>query len=309
MSQRAQRFTELNIRQSNSINRIKIQFGTCALVVIAALLLIGCQPGPKRGTEIICPGKSSIDEAIRVLSLQRQNLQPFQANADCTIFYRDDDGEQRQEPVRGAKMAFMPEDKIYFKGDLVFKELRFGTNEAQFWLRIKADLEDFGDSYWWGTRAEIQQCPETLPVNPDNIAEALGIVEVTPQWELSNGEGHDLLTLVEDGRIRKRVTVNACDYAVETIDYFDASAMKRVTVQLTDYSSEENGIQVPTWIKMISYDAMGQSDLEVLFELQNIRSLPLEKIGTKLFARPERDGYGHLYRLNENCEFIEEEDQ
>jgi hypothetical protein len=255
---------------------------------------------------VICPGKSSIEEAIRVLTLQRQNLQPFQANADCTITYRDEDGDERQEPVRGAKMAFVPDAEIYFKGDLVFKELRFGTNETEFWLRIKADLEDFGDSYWWGARADIQQCPEMLPVNPDNIAEALGIVEVTPEWELSNGDGYDLLTLVEDGRIRKRAAVNACDYSIEAIDYFDTEGMKRVSVQLKEYSAGENGIRVPTWIQIVSYDRMGQSDLAVLFELQNIRSLPPERIGKKLFARPERDGFGHLYRLDEKCEFVEE---
>ena len=271
------------------------------------LFAVGCQPGVKRsGGGIVCPGKTSIDEAIRVFSLQRQNLQPFQAGADCTITYRDEDGDQRQEPVRGAKMAFVPDTKIFFKGELVFKELRFGTNETEFWFRIKADLEDFGDSYWWGARADIKQCPQTLPVNPDNIAEALGIVEVTPDWELSNRDGCDLLTLVKDGRIRKRVSVNTCDYSIEAIDYFDADGMKRVSVQLKDYSAEENGILVPTWINVVSYDRMGQSDLAILFELQNIRSLPPERIGKKLFARPERDGYEHLYRLNENCEFIEE---
>ncbi|MHC5157185.1 MAG: hypothetical protein ACYSOZ_03655 [Planctomycetota bacterium] len=268
--------------------------------------MMGCQPGARRGGEIICPGKASIHEAVNVLTLQRQNLLPFQANAECVVTYRDEDGDEKQEPVRGAKMAFVPDEKVYFKGELVFKELRFGTNEAEFWLRIKADLEDFGDSFWWGARADIKQCPETLPVNPDNIAEALGIVDVTPDWELSNRDGYDILTLIEDGRIRKRISVNACDYRIEEIDYFDAEGLKRVSVRLQAYSAEENGIMVPTWIQIVSYDRMGLSELAVLFELKNIRSLPPERIGKKLFARPRRDGYEHLYRLNENCEFVED---
>jgi hypothetical protein len=266
----------------------------------------GCQPGQRPGGGIICPGKASVEEAIQLLQLQRQNLQPFLASADCTISYRDEDGELRPEPVRNGRMAFVPADKIYFKGDLVFKELRFGTNETEFWLRIKADLEDFGDSYWWGTRADVKQCPEILPVNPDNIAEALGIVDVTPDWELVNGQGYDLLTRIEDGRIRKRVTVNPCDSLIEAIDYFDADGMKRVSVQLKDYSAKENGILVPTWIKIISYDRMGVSELEVLFELSHIQSLPPEKQKKGLFTRPGRDGFEHLYRLNEYCDFVEE---
>jgi len=289
------------------INNKRIKYVGSFILTAACLFVMGCQPGQKRPVrEMICPGKTSIDQAVRVLAMQRQNLLPFQANADCVITYQDADGRQRREPIRGSRMAFVPNENVYFKGELVFKELRFGTNQTEFWLRIKADLQDFGDSYWWGARSVVKQCPETLPVNPDNIAEAMGVIEVTPDWELSNRDGYDLLTLVQDGRIRKRVSVNACDYRIDQIDYFDTEGLRRVSVELKEYSAQENGIRVPTRIEVVSYDRMGMSDLKVLFELKNIHYLPPEKITPKLFARPGRDGFGRLYRLDENCEFVEE---
>ena len=243
-----------------------------------------------------------------MLTLQRQNAEPFLASADCVITYPKD-GKDRKEPVRGGRIAFVPEDKVYFKGELVFKELRFGTNESEFWLRIKADLDDFGDSYWWGRRADVQRCPETLPVHPGCVAEALGVVEVTTDWSLSHRDGHDILTLVESGVIKKRVTVNACDYLIEEIEYFDTNGMRRVSVALSEYSTEDGGILTPTHIEMVSIDRLGLPELTVLFELKNIRPLPPEKQKTKLFTRPERDGYGAVYRLNQSCEFVKEEDE
>ena len=282
----------------------------CVILMVLAgvcLFLCGCQPaGVRPGDEMTCPGKPSIEEAIRLLQLQKQNLQPFQASAECVITYQDGEGGQRREPVRSAKIAFVPDEKVYFKGELVFKELRFGTNETEFWLRIKADLEDFGDSYWWGARDDLKQCPQTLPVNPDNIAEAIGVIEVTSDWEMTNQDSYDILTLHEDGRIKKRIFINTCDYHIEQIKYFDSEGLKRVSVELNDYSAQENGILVPTRIKIVSYDRVCVPDLAVVFELKNIRPLPPEKIGKKLFKRPGRDGYEHLYRLDENCEFIEE---
>ena len=277
-------------------------------LITACLFWVGCQPAAVRpGHEMICPGKPSIEEAVRVLSLQRQNAQPFQASAECVITYTDKNGRDRREPVRGAKMAFVPDDKVYFKGELVFKELRFGTNETEFWLRIKAELDEFGNSYWWGSRDDVKQCPETLPVHPGSIAEALGVVEVTPDWKMFNRDGYDILSLYKSGRIKKRVYINTCDYQIREIEYFDQDELRRVSVKLSVYSAQEDGIMAPTHIEAVSYDRMGMPELTVSFELKHIRSLPPEKQKKKLFQRPGRDGYEHVYRLNEACEFIEEE--
>ena len=280
--------------------------GLLFLLIYACLFVCGCQPGAERGGQkIICPGKSSIEEAIQLLQLQRQNLQPFLANAECTVTYHNEDGQSRNELVHG-QIAFVPNQKFDFIGKLLFKELRFGTNRSEFWLRIKADIEDLGDSYWSGRRKDLAQCPGMLPINPDNIAEALGIVEVTPDWKMSYQGGYDLFTLYADGKMQKRVSINACDYRIEKVEYFGPEETRSVSVALKEYSTKENGIMVPTHIQIVSYDPAGAPELGLLFELKNIRSLPPEKIGKRLFVCPLRDGYEHMYRLDENCEFVEE---
>ena len=58
---------------------------------------------------------------------------------------------------------------------------------------------------------------ETMLINPYNVTEALGTVEVTNDWQLSYENGYDILTLLDDDQILvKRVFVDACDYLIET---------------------------------------------------------------------------------------------
>jgi len=286
---------------------VKIKNAIHIFSVAACLFAAGCQPVAVDSPEkVLYPGKASIEEAIEMLTLQRQNAQPFQAAVKCTIAYRNEDGEPHDEPVRDAKMAFVPDDKIFFKGQLLFKELRFGANETEFWFRVKADLNDFGDRYWWGLKDDVGRCPEMLPVHPGCIAEAFGIVEVTPDWKLSYQDGCDVLSYYEEGAIKKRVSIDARDYQIARIEYFDRDERVGVSVELEDYSAQEDGIVAPTKIKAISYDRAGLREMTISFELKNIRLLPPERQTKKLFTRPERDGYGHVYRLNENCEFVEE---
>jgi hypothetical protein len=272
-----------------------------SLIGLLAVLLCGCGPQTKPIERPVCPGKATLSEAIDALNLQRQNQQAFRAGADGVISYQKD-GRFRDEPIRAGNFAFVPPDKVYFKGEVVFREARFGANEEEFWLRIKYDL----DTYWWGSRATAERCAGQLIFDPAGIAEAIGIVNVTPDWELFYRDGYDILTLRRDGVISKRVYVNACDYRIELLEYFDSVGRKKVAIELSDYNIDETGIMVPTTIRAASYDDQGLEESAVRFNLKNIRPLPAERQGAALFTRPGRDGYGTVLHLNENCEFMEE---
>ncbi len=265
----------------------------------AMVILSGCQKPPVRPKQI-CPGKPTVQQAAAILQLQKQNVQPMMASADCVMSWCDKKGKKKEERVSGS-MAFVPPDKIFFKGDK-FGEIRFGTNEAEFWLRIKPEL----DSYWWGSKILADQCDQMLLVNPANIAEALGIVDVTPDWKLIYRDGCDILSLYEDQKLKKRVYVNACDYRIERIEYFDGYGMKKVSVELTAYWAGDDGLMVPSTIRVGSFDSLDAEESSVQIKLKHIRPLPPEKQKKKLFTRPGRDGYEHVYQLNENCDFIEE---
>ncbi len=271
------------------------------IIFLTAVLLLaaGCQQPAARPKQI-CPGKETIEQAAAVLQLQKQNVQPMMASADCVMSWRDEKGEEKDERVSG-KLAFVPPGKIFFKGDK-FGEIRFGTNETQFWLRIRPEL----DSYWFGSKLLADQCDQMLMINPANIAEALGIVDVTPDWTLMYRDGYDILSLYEDQKLKKRVYVNACDYRIERIEYFDGVGMKKVSVELTDYWAGDDGLMVPSTIRVGSFDSLAAEESSVQIKLKHIRPFPAEKQKKKLFQRPGRDGYEHVYQLNDNCEFIEE---
>jgi hypothetical protein len=273
------------------------------LILFAAVMVMvsGCQQPPIQPKRL-CPGKPTVQQAAAVLLLQKQNVQPIMASADCTMSWRDEKGNNKDEQVSG-KMAFVPPGKIFFKGDK-FGEIRFGTNDTEFWLRIKPEL----DSYWWGRKAQADQCDQTLLVNPANVAEALGVVDVTTDWKLFHRDGYDILSFFEGEKLKKRVSVNACDYRIEEIEYFDAQGMKKALIELADYWAGDDGLTVPLKIHLRYFDSLGLEESSVQIKLKHIRPLP-EKQKKRLFKRPERDGYGHLYRLNEACEFIEEENK
>lgn len=268
------------------------------LLLGTAVLLAGCQPAAvDTAGDLTCPGKASVEEAVRVLALQKLNVRPFESAADCTVSWREADGREKDENVPG-KLIFVPPDKIYFGGSK-FGEVRFGTNETQFWLRVKPEL----DTYWWGLKAQAAQCRESLLLNPSDIAEAFGIVDVSSDWQLSHRGNYDILDLFEDGRRKKRVYVNTCEYRIEQIEYFDADELKKVAVELGDYTTGETGIVVPSRIWVGYFDREGLEESSVEIRLKHIRYLPPEKQGAKLFVRPDRDGYEHVLKLGESCEF------
>ena len=270
------------------------------LLAISILFLAGC-PQPL-DDEIIpvetgCPGKASIRQAVKIIRLQKQNVMPFRAKADCVFSYRKADGTDKDEPV-GGDIVFVPKGNIFFKGSK-FGEIRFGANAEEFWLRVKPEL----DTYWYGSKVIASECNEKLLINPANVAEALGVVDVTTDWTLSHRDGYDLLDLIEDGKKKKRVYVNTCDYRIELIEYFDADEFKRIGIELGNYTTNDDGIMVPSVIRFSYYDDMGLEESAVRIELKHVRYLPPEKQKKKLFVRPGRDGYKKLLHLNADCEF------
>jgi len=78
---------------------------------------------------------------------------------------------------------------------------------------------------------------------------------------------------------------------------------------LSRYTTGEDGIIVPSVIE-VTYYRFGIKDYFASIQLSHVGPfVPTEKQRRLLFTRPERDGYEHLYRLDENCEFVEEADE
>ncbi len=273
---------------------------TTLLLLIATLTLIaGCQ---SLNETIIdapdCPGKANIASAVRVLALQRQNIRPFKSKADCVVYFPNAEGKLKPESV-DASIYFVPPSNVYFKGDK-FGEICLGTNDTEFWLRIKPDM----DTYWYGAKARAADCVADLPVNPDAVAEGFGMVDITTDWTLFYRDGYDLLDYAENGKKKKRVYVNACTYLINRIEYFDDSGALKASADLTKYTTGENGIVVPSNIYVVNYDELGLESQSMEIKLKHLAPfVPTEKQLKKMFARPERDGYKYMKELKDNCEF------
>lgn len=278
----------------------KIQIRIMTLVV-AVLAVTGCQ-GPQGIKEpgSLCPGKITIGEAAAALAQQRSRLGSLQATARCVMQWRDLENKERRESF-DAQVRFIPPDRIFFRGDK-FGEIRFGTNETEFWLRIKPEL----DTYWYGTRDQAQACSHTLLLNPANLAEAMGMVDVDTRWELFHRDGYDWLTLREQGRPVKRIYVNSCDYRVERIEYFDRKGQLTAATSLSAYTTTSDGMTMPTTIRLATY-YQGAEESSAEFVLQQVRRFePTDRQAKNLFERPGRDGYGTVLRLDADCDFIED---
>jgi hypothetical protein len=272
-------------------------------LLTATVILSGCQPAVvSSGPDFICPGQPSIEEAIRVLSLQQQNVLPLRASAECTFHYQDEKGKEKKQTVNPVTVRFIPPSQIIFRGS-EFGEIGFGANENEFWLRVKPDW----DSYWWGMRDQAAQCDEAMLINPYNVIEALGVVDVTTDWQLSHEKGSDILTLFDgDNTLVKRVTVNACDYLTERIEYYDKEGFLAASAVLSRYTTGADGIVIPSDIE-VTYYRYGIKEYFVVIQLKHVGPfVPTEKQRRLLFKRPGRDGYGKMYRLDANCKFIEE---
>jgi len=274
---------------------------TAAAVLFVLAMFCGCQT-PSRLVErpTGCAGKATIQEAAEILNAQQQQIAPLQATAACVLSWRDDKGKMRREQF-DAQVRFVPPDDIFFRGDK-FGEIRLGTNADEFWLRIKAEL----DTYWYGRREQANACASDLPLNPSNLTEAMGQIVVDASWEMFHRDGWDILTLRQGGRPVKQAYVNACTYRVERIEYYNADGFVTAATELSNYAASDDGLTLPTTLRLITLRS-GLEDSSAQFELRNIRRFePTAVQREKMFARPPRDGYKTVLRLDANCNFIEE---
>lgn len=292
------------MRYAVTIEHMTIRCFIIIFLISVCLWCTGCQPAAIQPEDrIICPGKPTLEEAIEVLALQSRNTRSFLATAECTFHYQDESGKEKKQVVGPMAVRFIPPDRILFRGSRFGKEIGFGANENEFWLRIKPEW----DSFWWGTRDQAAQCDELMLINPYNVIEALGIFEVTTDWQLSHEQGFDIFTLLNGkDTLVKRIYVNACDYLTERIEYYDKEGFLAASAVLSDYTTGADGIVIPSDIEIASY-RYGIKEYLVAIELKHIRPFaPTDKQRFLLFKRPGRDGFEHLYRLGDDCEFIEE---
>jgi len=212
--------------------------------------------------------------------------------------------ERGQRSERALKLAVA---EMYLQGDIAFDPhgLVLGSNEREFWLAIKP-----GDSsYWWGQWSEAN-CAEKLRFSPTTLIEAIGLAAADSSesdvWSLSNEGVFDVLVKREAGRVSKKIYIYGCDYLVRRIEYFDESGEAVVVAELDKYKQVNEGFSVPTSIEIIRA-GMGKKDDSAKISLGSIKADEFsEKLKNRYFRRPEQRGFEYIYKIDEDCEIIEQ---
>ena len=263
------------------------------LLLLLAGLLVGCTPVPIAGTDTLCTDKASIQEAVEALNIQRQQAESVEAHGDCKVRWVTGEGKTKREKLN-VVLRFCPPDKLFFDGRVLNQEvMRLGSNSEEFWVRMKE-----ASRYQWGTWKDARKCKSHELINPGNMLEALGMVTVDDSYTLSNDGFHDILTLTDgQGRNVKRVHVSCDDYLVRKIEYYN-NGIVSVVIELDDYTK----VGKSNVARSISITNLESTSMYIKIELKSIR--PFANPKPKLFERPSAAGFRDVLKLNDECEFI-----
>jgi hypothetical protein len=275
---------------------------------LLATLLCGCQPQMERLTA--CPGKATVAAAIDDLNARTAAMPGLKASGRCTIEYYDEDGKKRHESFP-AIIRTSPPQGLYFQGNLIIpKGLILGTNSEEFWLWIK--LKEV-DSFWSGP---ISGCSETpaLLLSPSSVLESLGYLRLDPRnpggYAIKHEGPYDVLTMLDEkGALARRVYVYSCDSTPRKIEYFGSGNKLVMTTTLQYYKPVAGGSSVvPTQIEMTLVGKDRSQKLSITLNKDTLEVFePSAKQSAVLFAKPDASGTKHIFKLNPDCRFEEQQ--
>ena len=265
----------------------------------------GCTPHtlPRQ----ICPGKETSAEAIATLQARLDRTHPLYINnVQARIGYLDDKKKRRERPLP-LKIWLEPPHNVFMRGQATPGPrgvISMGSNQGEFWLSIRPDL----NSYWWGKWSEVDGA-EQLQISPQVVLEALGLLDLgsPDSWFLSNSGAYDVLSLVDDrGGILRRLHIDACDYLLRKIEYFDRFGDVLVLVELADYKVLAGRFEVPTQIQISNFAGEELTDwIKLTLKGAQEREFS-EQQRDRLFVRPTPTNYDKVHRVTRNGSILEE---
>ena len=302
--QKAEDPPSLKLRRAGRKQRTEGRLFRFLFFVPVMLIFAGCGPQAQKPMRV-CPGAESAAAAICIQKQHFESAVEFRANGQCLLSYYDEQNNRRSEnfPI---KLWTGPPARLYLQGDIAFdpKGIVLGSNEREFWLSMKPNEIS---SYIWG-RWSQQSCFKELAISPTLLLEALGMLQFDTgkNWSLSNSGAFDVLAEHKGASIVRKTYIYSCDRLVRKIEYPDADGKVLVVTELDGYKLLSQDFRVPSVIKIVRRRQDDKSD-SVSITLSSIKPMRLtEKQRSRLFSRPEPTGFQHIYKLDENCDMIEQ---
>jgi hypothetical protein len=269
-------------------------------VVSLCVLISGCAAPRVEQAPVICADKS-VGQLVQVFQRHRENVRPLRAGGNLHLMWYDSEEKEHEENLN-IDLRFCPPDRIYFRGNSILGEVvRSGANAEQFWIMMKPKEIS---TYQWGMRSHVETCHSKQWLNPRNLFEALGMLWVDAGWSVSGGGALQALTRASDrGDVIQKVYFGCSDYLARRIEYYDHEGRAAVVLEMDGYRSVGDAAPVPTRISITHYETNTVADI-TLKNVKLFEPSPKQLVG--LFTRPEPKGFEHVFKLNENCGFVEQ---
>ena len=277
-------------------------------LIATVLICIGCAPALQEPVEVVLKMQTAA-QALSFLNERSQRATPLIAKGKCVLQYYDTEKKKtKKESLPMVRIVVNPPSELYLQGDatLVPKAIMLGSNEREFWLLMKPKEIS---TYWWG-RWDGLDSSEGLLINPRNVFEALGIMEIeaVENWSLSKQNGFDVLAKQERGVITKKMYVYSRSYLIKKIEYFDSQGQALAYTELDGYTEASEGFYMPTSINIIAYGENGVEDaLSITLDLKSIGPKEItEGMRNYYFNRPEPRGFKHIW-VNKDGKWTEQQ--
>jgi outer membrane lipoprotein-sorting protein len=267
------------------------------LLIVLLFVTGGCIEA-LRGPAPVCPGKSSVTEALSAVSDLSAGLIPLKGYGQCRLGFITDKG-RTQEFNFPVKLWLFPPSEIRLQCHATFQgNIDLGSNDKEFWLAVRPEVS----TYAWGRWEEFEEMEglDTTALSPQRVLEALGMMKTDEEhpWSLSSEKGVDILGLRDaQGRLKQRILCETCHYHIKHIEYFDKQGDVSMTVDLDDYKTVVKGCEVPSRLRIRRF-AQGALTDWVKITLDTIEPKDYSaRLRQRVFERPGFQGYDHVVEL------------
>ncbi len=212
-------------------------------VAVCLLTLIGCDGHRHDDMELgpVLP----LESAIALANASATGMPPgLQALGSARGHVMVDSQEKRHFDCDANLLLMLPRHLRLDLQAFGQSQVLFGSNEQVYWLHVVPQV----DTYWWGRYAEIDVTDiANIPVRPDMIVEALGIVGLPTDtmggegpFQRVEGEHQQLLFITYDadgqGRLYKEYWLSRRgDRQIEQIIFRDDLGREQMRSKLSDY--------------------------------------------------------------------------
>lgn len=270
------------------------------MAAAAAVMSVGGCAAPGGPSLPVCPGKTSVEEALAALAAHSQQAAAFRANGQILLTYHEPDKGKEKRHNLPMQLWFEPPSQTYIQGSIAVdpKAVIIGSNEESFWLALRP--KEINSCYVgeWSQASTV----EGLMMSPRVVLEAFGIIaDNEPNagaWSLKNEGAFDVLTKQDKaGRVVERVYVYACDYSVRKIEYYDGRQRVVAVADLGEYKPVTDGFRVPTRVLVTAVRPDKQRD-SIDITLNSMKEMEFsERLREVIFNPPDTDKFERVYEL------------